>query len=84
VLSESEIKERRLTLDDVVDIRTPTEVTVIRLEDGSEVETLTLLRYAGRYGQTSGFAVKTRQGKFVVRGAAQLGLTPDSPFALIA
>lgn len=71
-------------MEAVVDIRTPTQVSVVRLHDGSEVEALTLLRYAGRYGKTSAFAVKNDQGKFLVRGAAQLGLTSDSPFALLA
>ena len=83
-MSQSEIEERRLSLDDVVDLRIPTEVRVVRVDDGSEVERITLLRFAGTYGKTPGFAIRNASGKFSVRGPIQLGLSSDSPFALIA
>lgn len=73
---------RTLTLDEVRESRGHVQASLVRREDGEVVETVTILRYAGQFSGVSAFAIKNGDGKFVVRGAQQLGLTDDSVFYL--
>ena len=81
-LSVVQGEDRNLTLEDVRESREHVQASVIRRESGEVIEQVTILRYAGQFGGISAFAIKNGDGKFVVRGAEQLGLTDDSAFVL--
>lgn len=61
-------------------LRQPANVLIVDRENGSEVERVSVLRFAGHYrvDGIDAFAVKDAKGKFGLRSARQLGLTDDS------
>jgi hypothetical protein len=81
-LSVAGKSNERLTLDEVRSLDGHVDVSLVRRADGEVIEHVTILRYAGQFGGISAFAIKNGDGKFVVRGAEQLGLTDDSLFSL--
>lgn len=75
----------RLTFESARLLVAPVVVNVRRKDDGSVVEQVTVMRYAGHYRTSAvhAFAVKDAHGKFRIRSEAQLGLSPESDFEAI-